>query len=457
MTWRETTGADATAPRPTLDFNWNVDPHPLTEVPTVIPAAPTVAQLVRLQLLSECLRDGLQGTRAYPPVDGMLEYLHLLRDFGIRHATVGIFPGSSESLSRSMKTVLSRMARELPDMVPKVLSLCTDDSQAWVYECREQNPQLESVVFMGSSPSRRLVQNWDIPFITDKLSTYIARTVEAGIPVIAGTEHTSQTSPEDVRAILEAQVLAGATGIAIADTIGTIRPTGTYRLVTFLRSELERLGRSDAIIDWHGHRDTGNALGNSIAACAAGADRIHVVSRGVGERSGNTSLEEVALNVATMLTEHDLPVPWNLSLLLPLITAYQEMVGVEPPEHGVLGRRYNHTSSGIHTDAILKAHAMADAEFAAGDLDQATSLRRMARTVYSAVDPETIGGTHSIGVSPWSGKSAVMLAYRATGRPPFGLSAETIAEVLARANDVGRELTPDELEAFFSADEVVPS
>jgi len=439
------TARRSTAESIPLDFNWNYDPSALTEIPDLVPAEPGPEQVADLELLSECLRDGLQGIDACPTVDAMVHYLHLLHGFGIRYATVGIYPGRSGSLSDTMKGVLARMRDELPDLTPSVLSLCTDDSLAWTRECQEIHPALQSVVFMGSAPSRRLVQGWDLPFIVNSLGTYIQRTVALGIPVVAGTEHTTQTSPEDLRAITEAQVQGGAFCVGIADTIGIIRPVGAYRITRFLRQELDRLGRPEVMIDWHGHRDTGNALGNVLAAASAGANRFHVVSRGVGERSGNTSLEEVVLNFAAILSEVSMPVPWDVTGLLELVTCYQQMVGVAPPEHGVLGRRYNHTSSGIHTDAMLKAHAMADRARDAGDPELADRLLVMARTVYSAVDPASVGGGSSVGVSPWSGRSTVMLAHRADGRDPGQLTPELIERVLARANELGRELTPTEL------------
>jgi 2-isopropylmalate synthase len=430
-----------------MNFNWDSDASPLSLLPGVLPGQPSPEQAARTRLLSECLRDGLQGIRTVPTIDEMMRYLRLLDDFGIHHATVGIYPGSADTLDTTMKTLLARMKDEVPGIVPSVLAMCTDESFAWTLACRDVHPRLESIVFMGTAPSRRLAQGWEMSFILDKLATYIAKTVEQGIPVIAGTEHTTQTSPEDVRDLVRTQVEAGAYRVALADTIGIIRPLGTYRLVRFIRDVLGAFGFPDVELDWHGHRDTGNALGNAMAAIAAGADRIHVVSRGVGERSGNLSLEEVVLNLATIQQEAGLDVSWKLNDLLGLISHYQEMVGVATPEHGVLGARYSYTSSGIHTDAILKAHRLADEESEEG---LAVQLREMARTVYSAVDPATVGGVQSVGVSPWSGVSTVRLAYLNSGRDPRELSDEAVKHVLARANELGRELTIDEFEECYA-------
>jgi 2-isopropylmalate synthase len=116
----------------------------------------------------------------------------------------------------------------------------------------------------------------------------------------------------------------------------------------------------------------------------------------------------------------------------------------------VLGRRYSHTSSGIHTAAILKAHHLADRAREAGNAELEGALREMSRTVYSAVDPAAIGGVPSVAVSPWSGASSVKLACMLSGRDPRELSPETVEGLLARANELGRELTPEELEEGFA-------
>lgn len=431
-----------------MNFNWNSEEHPLAPFPDTMPGEPLPAEAAGTEILSECLRDGLQGITGYPSTDQMMEYLRLLSDFGIRYATVGIYPGGADAINAKMKELLRRMRDEVPEIVPSVLSLCTPDSLGWTADCKDIHPGVEAVVFMGSAPSRRLAQGWDLDFILDKLATYIKKAVDLGIPVIAGTEHTTQTPPEDLRAILRTQVDSGASTIAMADTIGVIRPLGTYRLVRFIRDELDALGVPEMPLDWHGHRDTGNALSNAMMAIAAGANRIHVVSRGVGERSGNTSLEEVVLNLAAIEYEAGLPTRWDLPQLLRLISFYEEMVGVVTPEHGVLGKRYSHTSSGIHTDAILKANGLADSAREARDFSLEGRLREMARTVYSAVDPAAVGGTLSVAVSPWSGQSSVKLAYLQGGgdRDLGQLSPERIDRVLAHANQLGRELAPEELE-----------
>jgi Isopropylmalate/homocitrate/citramalate synthases len=432
-----------------IDFAWNYEYHPLSPLPEKIPGEPTPSQAAQTELLSECLRDGLHGVAVYPPVEKLLQYVEMLNRFGIQYATVGIYSGEKKD-SDTTKELLTRMRDRVPSVVPSVLSICTPASMKWTAECKDIHPALESVIFMGSAPSRRLVQGWDLDFILRRMEQSISEATRLGIPVLGATEHTTQTSPDDLRKIIRVQVESGAYRFAIADTVGILRPQGAYRIVRFVRDVLDDLNAQHVKIDWHGHRDTGNALSNSLMAIAAGANRIHVVSRGIGERSGNAPLEEVLLNLAAILEEAEVPVPWNMSQLLDLISFYQKMVGVTTPEHGVLGKRYSYTSLGIHTDAILKANALADNAKKMEDVELERKLRKMARTVYSAVDPLTIGGQCSVGVSQWSGQSSVKLAYMQSGRDPEQLSPEMIEYILAKAKALGRELETTELEECFA-------
>src|SRR5581483_11355912 len=385
------------------DFDWNNEPHPLSSLPESLPAEPTPQDAAQTVLLSECLRDGLHGVASYPSVEKQQCYLEALHTFGIKHATIGIFQGEGNVIDKNTRAILRYMRDTLPSLVPTVLCQCTPAALKWTLECKEIHPRLEAVIFMGSAPSRRLVQGWSLDFILQKLSYFVDQAVKRGIPVIGATEHTTQTPPDDLHQLIRVQVEHGAYRFAIADTIGIARPKGAYRIVRFTKNVLHEMGAHHVMVDWHGHRDMGNALTNSLMAIAAGAKYIHVVSRGVGERSGNTAWEELVLNLTAILDSAGQKGPWTLPQLIKLLSLYEDAVSVSTPEHGVLGKRYNHTTVGIHTDAILKANYLADKALAMQSYEVEQRLREMARTIYSAVDPQMVGDEYSIGISQWSG------------------------------------------------------
>lgn len=434
-----------------LDFYWNSDQHPKIIIPKTIPAEPTASQLYKTKIVSECLRDGLHGVPEYPAVSKMLDYVGALHELGIDDMTVGIFPGEGNKVDRTIKSLLGGMINEYPDVNPIVLCLAREDSLRWTADCKLINPNLNAIVFMGTAPSRLLVEGWDQEFILNQLAWAVEEaTVKHEIDVIGATEHTTQTPPDFLRKIVKTQVNSGAKIFCIADTIGIARPIGTYRIVRFVRDILGEMGANDVLIDWHGHRDTGHGLANAMTAISAGADRIHVVARGIGERAGNTSLEGILVNSTNILEEAGMQNPWKIKKLSTILKMYSQIVNNPSPIHGVLADRAFTTSLGIHTAAMLKAEQLAIEAREAGDFELADRLEAMSRKIYSAIDPESIGREHEITISPWSSPSTVQLACLVRGGDPNLLTDNTITRILNTAENLGRELSEAELERLFN-------
>lgn len=432
-----------------VDFNWNAQTHPLVPIPRLLPGEPTPQQAAQVELVSECLRDGLHGVEVYPSVDAMLHYIEKLYAFGVTRVTVGIYSGDNNRVDTTIRQLLARLRDEMPAIIPIVLCLATPASLQWAANCKNIHPRLEPLVFMGTAPSRRLVQGWHLDFVLKQLAGAVAEAVRLGMTVIGASEHSTQTPPDDFREIIRVQIEEGASTFVIADTIGIARPRGAYRIAAFTRRTLDELGAKHVKLEWHGHQDTGNAIANAMLAIAAGASRIHVVARGIGERAGNVPLEGIALNINSILEEAGRPCPWKMSTIFDVLKCYEEMAEVPAPAFGMLARRYNHTTLGIHADALLKAHLLAAKAAEFGRYELAHQLRDMARRIYSAVDPESIGDQMSVGVSPWSGQNTVKLAYLLCGGDPDSLHAEEINRILNAAKERGRELDLPELRQIF--------
>lgn len=434
-----------------LDFSWNSELYPSSPIPITIPPEPLPRQIERTQIVSECLRDGLHGVPEYPAVTKMLDYVGALHELGINDITVGIFPGEGNKVDRSIKSLLGGMRDEYPNVNPIVLCLAREDSLKWTADCKQINPNLNAIVFMGTAPSRLLVEGWDQEYILNQLAWAVKEaTVKHEIDVIGATEHTTQTPPDFLRKIVKTQVNNGAKIFCISDTIGIARPIGTYRIVRFVRDILNEMGANDVLIDWHGHRDTGHGLANAMTAISAGADRIHAVARGIGERAGNTPLEGILVNSTNILDEAGMNNPWKIEKLSEILDMYSQIVNNPSPIHGVLAERAFTTSLGIHTAAMLKAEQLAMEAREAGDFELADKLEAMSGTIYSAIDPKSIGREHQITISPWSAASTVRLAYLARGGDPELLADRTINNILNTAKGLGRELSGDELERLFN-------
>jgi 2-isopropylmalate synthase len=166
-------------------------------------------------------------------------------------------------------------------------------------------------------------------------------------------EDASRTDPDFLCQVFEAVIDAGATTVNIPDTVGFAVPDEFAALVAKVRTDVRGIDR--AVISVHCHNDLGMGVANSLAAIRAGAGQVECCINGIGERAGNSSLEEVvmALNVrksfygkrTSIRTEHI----YRTSQLLSRITG----VGVQPNK-AVVGRNAFAHEAGIHQDGMLK-------------------------------------------------------------------------------------------------------
>src|ERR671935_3079562 len=108
------------------------------------------------------------------------------------------------------------------------------------------------------------------------------------------TEDTTRADPETLAKLYETAIAAGARRICISDTCGHATPEGVRNLLTFVRDDIVR-GRA-VKIDFHGHNDRGLGTINALTATAI-ADRVHGCALGIGERVGNTSMDQLLINM----------------------------------------------------------------------------------------------------------------------------------------------------------------
>jgi len=274
-----------------LDFNWNRDTHANSAIPKQIPPEPSAGLLSKITIDDEALRDGLHGVSEYPRVEEMFKYVQLASQLGIKLMTVGIYSGTGV-VDKTIKKLLIKMAKKTPKIKPIILSLATAESINWAAACNRLNPRLQVLIFMGSSPSRIMAESWTKDYVLDKLAWAIKTAKKKyKLKVIGATEHTTQTPPDFLREIIKTQVVNGIDYFCIADTIGSARPVGVYRIVKFVKRCLKEFGGENIAIDWHGHRDIGFSEVNVMTAISAGVSRVHLVPWGYGERAGNSSLE----------------------------------------------------------------------------------------------------------------------------------------------------------------------
>ena len=200
-------------------------------------------------------------------------------------------------------------------------------------------------------------------------------------------EDAGRTDNDFLALICEKVIDAGATVLNIPDTTGYCLPCEYGEKISFLVNNVKNIDK--AIISCHCHNDLGLATANSIQGVISGARQIECTVNGIGERAGNTSLEEVVM----ILKQHDelsLDTNINTKLLLETSQMVSELMGmVVQPNKAIVGANAFAHSSGIHQDGVIKK-----------------------RETYEIIDPNDVGvNESSIVLTARSGRAA--LAYRA--------------------------------------------
>ena len=278
------TGADRAGE---LIFDWNE----LNRKGTLVPRG--------FSLFDETLRDGLQNPSVRDPsIDDKLRILHLMEDLGIDEADIGL-PGSS---ARAFDDVL-RLCQEVAACKMKIRiatagRTVVGDITPMIEVSQRAGIPVEVYAFIGSSPIRQYVEQWDVALIAKRSAEAIDVAVKAGLPVAYVTEDTTRSRPDVLTTLFRAAIDHGATRLCLSDTVGHATPDGVRNLIQFTRSVIAGTGATVGI-DWHGHNDRGLALENAIWALELGADRVHATALGHrgarGERADRARAHEPQL------------------------------------------------------------------------------------------------------------------------------------------------------------------
>jgi 2-isopropylmalate synthase len=286
---------------------------------------------------------------------------------------------------------------------------------------------IEAATFIGSSPIRRLVEDWSVEHLERTTEKAVRFAVEHNLPSMYVTEDTTRTDPETVKRLYSTAIRNGARAIVLCDTVGHATPKGAYNLVKFAIDEVVKPSGEKIRVDWHGHNDRGLAVANSLAAIAAGANQVHGAANALGERVGNTPMELMLVNLRLMgLIDRDLS---NLKTYCEKVAAATKTA--IPPNYPVIGRDAFRTATGVHAAAIVKATQKGDP--------------RLADDIYSGVPAHLFGLEQVIEIGPMSGKSNV-LYWLAHHKIPA--DDALVTRILDAAKQSDRVLTEAEIRAF---------
>jgi len=354
-------------------------------------------------LVDETLRDGLQSPSVRDPsIEEKIEILHLMEALGINYLDLGL-PGAGP---RAVEHVTA-LAREIVRHKMKIRAYCAartheNDIRPIAEIVQKTGMPIEVAAFLGSSPIRRYTEGWSDDFLLQTTEKAVKYAVSLGLDVMYVTEDTTRCDPETVKRLNSTAIQCGARCIVLCDTAGHATPMGTLALVKFVVEEVIKPSGEKVRLDWHGHCDRGLATANAMAALVAGANSVHATALGIGERVGNTQMDQMLVNLKLMGIS-----PWdqqNLTDLKRYCEAVSAATGVPiPANYPVVGDDAFRTATGVHAAAVIKAYKKNDIE--------------LANTVYSGVPSHVFGLEQIIEIGPMSGKSNVQFWLERRGIP----------------------------------------
>jgi 2-isopropylmalate synthase len=240
-------------------------------------------------------------------------------------------------------------------------------------------------------------------------------------------EDAGRTDNDYLAQVCEAVIKAGATVLNIPDTTGYCLPEEYGQKIKYLRENVK--GIEKAVLSCHCHNDLGLATANSIAGAINGARQIECTINGLGERAGNTALEEVVM----ILKQHknlNLHTDVNSRMLNEMSTMVSELMGMSvQPNKAIVGANAFAHSSGIHQDGVIKN-----------------------RETYEIIDPAEVGvNASSIILTARSGRSALAYRFKNIGYDITKNELDYLYQEFLKIADLKKEIGNDDLSIMMDS------
>ena len=342
-----------------------------------------------IKIFDTTLRDGEQTPRVNLNAEEKLRIAKQLESLGVDIIEAGFAvasPGDFEAVKLIAKNIKKSTVTSLARAVKKDIETAAEALK------EAAKPRIHT--FIATSPIHREYKlKMSKEQILERVREMVAYAKTLVDDIEFSAEDALRTEKEYLVEVYEAAIQAGATTLNVPDTVGYRTPNEMFELITYLKENVKGIENVD--ISVHCHDDLGLSVANSIAAIQAGATQVECTINGLGERAGNTSLEEVVMILQTRedlfkeyKTNIDSKQIYPTSKLVSLLTG----IGTQPNKAIVGANAFAH-ESGIHQHGVL-----ANAE------------------TYEIIKPETVGrNTDSLVLGKLSGKHAFVQKLESLG------------------------------------------
>ncbi|MDU8912771.1 2-isopropylmalate synthase [Aestuariicoccus sp. MJ-SS9] len=315
---------------------------------TVKDKAAPKAEKDRVVIFDTTLRDGEQSPGATMTHAEKLEIAELLDDMGVDIieagfpiASEGDFRAVSEIAERSKNAVICGLARaQLPDI-----------DRCWEAVKHAEKPRIHT--FIGTSPLHRAIPNLTQDEMAERIHETVTHARNLCDNVQWSPMDATRTEWDYLARVVEIAIKAGATTINIPDTVGYTAPRESADLIRRLIAEVP--GADEVVFATHCHNDLGMATANALAAVEGGARQIECTINGLGERAGNTALEEVVMalkvrgDIMPFQTGIDTRKIMHISRRVATVSGFPVQFN-----KAIVGKNAFAHESGIHQDGMLK-------------------------------------------------------------------------------------------------------
>lgn len=372
----------------------------------------------RVLVFDTTLRDGEQSPGVRLSLDEKLEIGHQLVSLGV-DIIEGGFPISSPGDFTSVET----LAKEL-----KGVTICG------LTRAREKDIEVAAEA-LKPAERRRIHTGLGVSenHLVHKLRMSKEQALEVGVNAVKYArrftddieyfmEDSGRADLDYVYKVVEEVIKAGATTINVPDTTGFTYPNEYYHLINTI---IQNVPNSDkAVFSCHCHNDLGMATANTLAGVLAGARQVEVTMNGIGERAGNTALEEVVMALYIRKDKFEVETGIDTTQLLPTSRMVSRLTGmVVQRNKAVVGANAYAHSSGIHQDGVLKE-----------------------RSTYEIIDPTLVGAEKSeIILTARSGRHGLKHRLAEIGYNFSDERFEQIYTSFLQVADTKKEVTEDDL------------
>ena len=302
----------------------------------------------RVVIFDTTLRDGEQSPGATMTHTEKLEIADLLDEMGVDIIEAG-FPIASEGDFEAV----SAISKQAKNAVICGLARANfkDIDRCWEAVKHARRPRIHT--FIGTAPLHRVIPNLDKDQMAEKIHDTVTHARNLCDNVQWSPMDATRTEHDYLCRVVEIAIKAGATTINIPDTVGYTAPRESADLIRMLREKVP--GADGIVFATHCHNDLGMATANALAAVEAGARQIECTINGLGERAGNTALEEVVMalkvrnDIMPYRTGIDTTKIMNISHRVAAVSGFAVQFN-----KAIVGKNAFAHESGIHQDGMLK-------------------------------------------------------------------------------------------------------